>query len=77
MRQKKYQDAKKALLRAVALDPSKPDAHFQLGRLYQVLGNKAEASKELAKVRELNQNADPTLQEKMSSTPSLPNPSND
>ena len=38
MQQKNYKDAEAALLRAVALDPALPDAHYQLGRLYQAVG---------------------------------------
>jgi tetratricopeptide (TPR) repeat protein len=69
MQEKKYKDAEPALLRAVALDPGQPDAHYQLGRLYQALGNKAEAEKELSKVRELHQKKDESLAGKMPSPP--------
>ena len=55
MQQKKYKDAQVALLRAVTLDPALPDAHYQLGQLYQTLGNTADAESELRKVRELHE----------------------
>ena len=43
LQQKKYKSAETALLRAVGLDPRQPDAHYQLARLYQALGDKAAA----------------------------------
>jgi hypothetical protein len=49
----------------VKLDPGQPDAHYQLGRLYQATGKKADAERELAKVRELHQKADEGLAGKM------------
>jgi tetratricopeptide (TPR) repeat protein len=55
MQKKQYEEAMKALRRAITLDPLQPDAHFRLGRLYQAMGNKAAAQKEFAKVRELQQ----------------------
>ena len=51
MQKKDYKEAQTALLRAVALDPALPDAHYQLGRLYQAQGKPADAEKELTKVR--------------------------
>ena len=48
---KNYKDAEAALLRAVALDPALPDAHYQLGRLYQVLGKTADAERNFTKCR--------------------------
>ncbi len=56
--QKNYREAEPALLQAIKLAPSEPDAHYQLGRLYQALGKKVEAERELKTVRELHQKAD-------------------
>ena len=65
MQQKNYKEAQAALIRAVQLNPDLPDAHYQLGRLYQAIGNTAGAEKELAKVRELHENAEEGLVGKM------------
>ena len=54
----KLQRGEAAFLSAVALDPAQPDAHYQLGRLYQALGKTADAEKELHKVRELHEKAE-------------------
>ena len=67
--QKQYNDALAAFQRAVKLDPAQPDTHFQLGRLYQAMGNTAAAKQEFAKVRELHKEADDVLLEKMSGSP--------
>ena len=67
--QKQYKDALAAFQRAVKLDPAQPDTHFQLGRLYQAMGNTAAAKQEFAKVRELHKEADDVLLEKMSGSP--------
>ena len=75
MQQKNYKEAKAALLRAVALDPAQPDAHYQLGRLYQALGDTADAGKELHKVQELHKKAEENLVGKISSSPPALNPS--
>jgi tetratricopeptide (TPR) repeat protein len=69
MEQKHYQDALVALKRAVKLDPTQPDTHFRLGRLYQALGNATAANQEFAKVRELHKKAEDDLLEKMSGSP--------
>jgi tetratricopeptide (TPR) repeat protein len=65
LQQNRYREAQAALIRAVALNPDLPDAHYQLGRLYQAIGNTAEAEKELSKVRELHENAEESLAGKM------------
>ncbi|MGB8322836.1 MAG: tetratricopeptide repeat protein [Candidatus Acidiferrum sp.] len=57
--QKQYEQAQTALLQAIQLDPSEPDAHFRLGHVYQQMGDTADAEKEFAKVRELKQKKDP------------------
>jgi tetratricopeptide (TPR) repeat protein len=71
MQQKRYPEAMAALQRAVKLDPTQPDAHFRLGRLYQAMGNTADAEREFAKVRELHEKAD-DLASKMPRSPSRP-----
>jgi Tfp pilus assembly protein PilF len=58
MEQKHYPEAMAALQTAIKLDPTRPDAHFRLGRLYQALGNAPEAEREFAKVRELHEKED-------------------
>ena len=75
MQQKNYKEAQPALLHAVALDPDIPDAHYQLGRLYQAVGKPAEAEKELHKVQELHKKAEDSLVGKISSSPPALNPS--
>jgi Flp pilus assembly protein TadD len=77
MQQKKYKDAEAALRRAVTLDPGQPDAHYQLGRLYQALGNKVESEKELVRARELHEKADESLMGKMKTSPPAIIPRND
>ncbi|HLZ39376.1 MAG TPA: hypothetical protein VKQ11_00345, partial [Candidatus Sulfotelmatobacter sp.] len=39
-------------------EPGEPNAHYQLGRLYQALGRKADAERELRTTRELQEKAD-------------------
>ena len=68
LQQKNYKEAEANLRQAVALEPEQPDAHYQLGRLYQATGKTAESAKELAKVRELHEKAD-SLVGKMSKAP--------
>ena len=75
VQQKDYKNAQTALLRAVALDPALPDAHYQLGRLYYTEGKVADAEKEFRKVRELHAKADESLVEKISSSPPPLDPS--
>ncbi len=58
LQQKNYKDAQAAISKAIALEPDQPDAHYQLGRLYQATGRSTEAEKELHKVRELREKAD-------------------
>jgi tetratricopeptide (TPR) repeat protein len=69
LRQKNYSEARVALRRAVQLDPEQPDAHYQLSRLYQTLGEKTSAEKELQKVQELHNKADENLVRKMANSP--------
>jgi len=71
--QKKYDEAIVALKRAVQLDPSQPDAHYRLGRIFQGTGKKAEADKEFATVvsihKQADERADELLAPQMSSAP--------
>jgi tetratricopeptide (TPR) repeat protein len=63
--QKRYEEAEKALQRAIIIDPSQPDAHFRLGRLEQAMGNMPAAEKEFAKVRELHEKQNDDVASKM------------
>ena len=67
-RQKRYGEAIVALQRAAKLDPSQPDAHYRLARVYQQMGKAAESQRELALVGELQEKAD-DLVRKMSASP--------
>jgi tetratricopeptide (TPR) repeat protein len=58
MQQKQFPASLKALQRAVELDPTQPDAHYRLGRVYQALGSTRDAQREFAKTRTLHQKAD-------------------
>jgi tetratricopeptide (TPR) repeat protein len=64
--QKHYPEALAALLHAEKLDPSQPDAHYRLARLYREMGNTAASQREFTKVRELHQKADEALAPKIS-----------
>src|SRR5712691_4766647 len=64
--QNHHQDAIAAFQHAETLDPSKPDAHLRLGRLYKAAGNNVAAEKEFSKLRELHQKADDDIASKMS-----------
>jgi tetratricopeptide (TPR) repeat protein len=65
---KRYDAAIVALQRAAKLDPSQPDAHYRLARVYQQMGKTAESRRELALVGELHEKAD-DLVRKMSVSP--------
>lgn len=69
LRQKNYVEAKVALQHAVKLDPARPDAYYQLSRLYQSVGDKASAQKELQKVQQLHKKAEENLVGKMANSP--------
>jgi predicted Zn-dependent protease len=73
MQQKQFPEALKALQRAVELDPTQPDAHYRLGRVYQSLGNSAEAQREFSKTRTLHQKADAAV---VLTKPTAPVPGN-
>ena len=69
-RQKRYPEAASALQRALALDPTEPDAHYQLGHVYRAMGRTSDSQKEFAKVRELHKKSvDEDLARKMSNAP--------
>ena len=67
--QKKHREALAAFLRAEKLDPTQPDAHYRLARLYRAMGNAAAAEREFAKVNKLQQKTE-DVAPKMSSPPS-------
>jgi tetratricopeptide (TPR) repeat protein len=67
--QKKYSEALAALQRAEKLDPSQPDAHYRLGRIYKQIGNSAASQKEFAKVRELHEKDQGDIVHQMSDFP--------
>ena len=73
MQQKQYKDALTALRRAVALDPTQPDAHYRLGQLHRAMGNTAAAQAEFNKVHELHEKADEGVASKMSVPPASSN----
>jgi Tfp pilus assembly protein PilF len=73
VRQKQYEEAAAAFRRAVELDPSEPDAHYRLARVYQAMGRAEESKKEFAKVRDLHEKADESLASRIPAAP-LPVP---
>ena len=64
--QNRNQQAVVALERAVKLDPSQPDAHYRLARVYTALGEKEKAAVEFAKTKELHAKTSDALVEKVS-----------
>jgi tetratricopeptide (TPR) repeat protein len=72
--QNRYSDALAAFQHAEKLDPSQPDAHLRLGRLYQAMGNKVAAEQEFAKLRQLHQKADEDIATKMAGAAHAPQP---
>jgi tetratricopeptide (TPR) repeat protein len=65
LRKERYKDAQAAFHRAVTLDPSQSDAHYQLGRLYQLLGNTTAADQEFDVVQKLYQKSDEKVAKNM------------
>ena len=63
---RKNQEAVAALEHAVKLDPTQPDAHYRLARLYTTLGQKEKAAQEFAKTKELHSKTEDSLIEKVS-----------
>jgi len=51
---KEFPEALAALRRAEELDPSEPDAHYRMARIYKQMGNSTASEKEFEKVRELH-----------------------
>jgi len=70
--QKKYPQALAALLRAEKLDPTQPDAHYRLARLYRAMGNAPAAQREFARVNELHDKAEDIAPKMSASPPPLP-----
>jgi len=66
---KEFPEALAALRRAEELDPSQPDAHYRMGKIYQQMGNSAASEKELAKVRELHEKDAGDIVREMSNSP--------
>jgi predicted Zn-dependent protease len=64
--QKRNQEALAAFLRAEQLDPTEPDAHYRLARLYMALGQKQKANEEFAKTKALHAKVEESLIQKVS-----------
>lgn len=67
--QKKNSEALAALQRAEKLDPSQPEAHYRMAKIYRQMGNAAAADKEFAKVRELHEKVAGDIVHQMSDSP--------
>jgi Flp pilus assembly protein TadD len=63
------EEASRHFREAIRIDPSKPDAHYHLGRLWRSLGRKQDADSEFAKVKELAQEEPPAPLIKVSGRP--------
>jgi len=66
---KEFPEALAALRRAEQLDPSQPDAHYRLGRIYKQMGDSAASEREFAKVRELHEKDQGDIVRQMSNSP--------
>jgi tetratricopeptide (TPR) repeat protein len=64
--QNRNQEALAALQHAVALDPTQPDAHYRLARLYVAIGDKDKAAAEFAKTKQLHSDKEESLIKKVS-----------
>jgi Tfp pilus assembly protein PilF len=63
------------LREAQRLDPSRPDAHYRLARVYQEMGRQREAQAELAIVKRLHEEkAEETLHQVSGPPPAFPVP---
>jgi Tfp pilus assembly protein PilF len=51
---------------AVKIDPTQPDAHYRLARLYSRIGDKQKAAVEFAKTKELHRKTEELLIQKVS-----------
>jgi tetratricopeptide (TPR) repeat protein len=67
--QKRYDEAIAAFRRAIELDPEESDAHYRLGRVYQLIGKIPDSQKEFAKVSEIHDKSDEDMVRKMSAAP--------
>ena len=67
--QKKNSEALAALQRAEKLDPSQPEAHYRMAKIYRQMGNTAAAEKEFAKVRELHEKDQGDIVHQMADSP--------
>ena len=65
MQQKQYKEALLMLRNAERIDPSQPDVHYELGRLYNLVGNPKAAQMELTKASELHQKNDEDVASKV------------
>ena len=65
-KQNKNPQALEEFERAVQLDPTQPDAHYRLARLYLVLGAKQKAQLEFIKTRALHARSEDALIQKVS-----------
>lgn len=66
--QKRNQQALAAFLRAEQLDPTEPDAHYRLARIYLALDQKQKADREFAMTRNLHAKTEESLIQKVSGT---------
>ncbi len=64
--------AVRELREAIRLDPSQPDAHYRLARVYKSLGRTADANAEFAAVRQLHEKKEDTVKDISGKPPELP-----
>ena len=64
--QNKNEQALDAFQKAETLDPTDPDAHYRLARIYTTLGQKQKANQEYTKTKELHAKAADTLIQEVS-----------
>jgi Flp pilus assembly protein TadD len=64
------EEAARHFREAIRIDPSRPDAHYHLGKLWRSLGRDEEADSEFAKVKELAKDEPPAPLIKMPGRPS-------
>jgi Flp pilus assembly protein TadD len=58
-KERKFEEAITPLQRAVELDPSYPEPHYTLGRIYQRQGKRQEAQEEIEKFKKLRKEPSP------------------
>ena len=66
---KEFPEALAALRRAEELDPSEPDAHYRMARIYKQMGNSTASEKEFEKVRGLHEKDEGDIVRQMSDSP--------